>query len=262
MLGAIIHFVLTCRRCSFSSPRFRYALPGPQPSGTLTVTAGGPPCEGQLVDDGSRLCDSSWVLNYSLRSGVQGPQHPAPGASFSGTQRQAYLPQNSAGARAVQQLIRAWGAGHIFMVGKSVTTGAENTTVWAGIHQKTRPSGGATHHGWPDPTYFDRLTNECASRNIYADGDRPAALAAGAGGGGRAGAGGAGAAAAPAAPPAAPAAPAAAAAVAAADPATIALRADLADLQCQLQQAMQSQDRTKIADLMRRRAATQAKLAS
>ena len=40
----------------------------------------------------------------------------------------------------------------LLQVGTSVTTGATNTTVWGGIHQKTSPSGGAASHGWPDDT--------------------------------------------------------------------------------------------------------------
>jgi deltex-like protein len=240
------------------SCNFQYSLPGPQPSGTLTVHDGGPPCEGQLADDSTgAACPSSWVLSYGFRGGVQGPQHPRPGVAYSGTRRTAYLPQNRAGARAVRQLIRAWQAGQIFMVGDSVTSGVTDTTVWAGIHQKTNYSGGTVRHGWPDATYFDRLSNECAGRNIYAPGEEPPAPASApppAAGGAGAGAG----AAAAAAPP--PPRPAAAAAPAADPAADAALRAELASLQTQLQQAMQSQNRAAIADLMRRRAAAQAKL--
>ena len=38
-----------------------------------------------------------------------------------------------------------------------------------GIHQKTNLTGGTARHGYPDPTYFDRLKQECASRGIYTD---------------------------------------------------------------------------------------------
>eukprot|EP01047_Picozoa_sp_COSAG01_P065847 COSAG01_NODE_8971_length_2598_cov_3.249700_2_plen_49_part_01 len=34
--------------------------------------------------------------------------------------------------------------------------------VW-GIHQKSNLNGGATAHGWPDETFFDRLFSELAA---------------------------------------------------------------------------------------------------
>ena len=50
-------------------------------------------------------------------------------------------------------------------MGKSATTGRENTVVWA-IHQKTSPDGGPTRHGWPDNDYVQRLQSECAAANV------------------------------------------------------------------------------------------------
>lgn len=47
-----------------------------------------------------------------------------------------------------------------FKVGTSITTGAQNTVVWQGIHHKTSPNGGTSHFGYPDPTYFERVTSE------------------------------------------------------------------------------------------------------
>ena len=47
----------------------------------------------------------------------------------------------------------------------SVTTGNPSVVVW-NIHQKTSRTGGATQHGWPDPSYLDRLKSECASVNV------------------------------------------------------------------------------------------------
>mmetsp|Transcript_64717 Transcript_64717/g.127041 ORF Transcript_64717/g.127041 Transcript_64717/m.127041 type:complete len:222 (+) Transcript_64717:278-943(+) len=64
------------------------------------------------------------------------------------------------------------------MVGMSVTTGKSNTVVWGGIHQKTSPSGGASQHGWPDPTYWGRLSAECANKGITAAAPKAAAAAA------------------------------------------------------------------------------------
>ena len=51
-----------------------------------------------------------------------------------------------------------------FTVGTSLTTGATNTVVWAGIHHKTSPGGGT--FGYPDATYLGRVTEEFKVRNI------------------------------------------------------------------------------------------------
>jgi hypothetical protein len=50
-----------------------------------------------------------------------------------------------------------------------VTTGTRNCVVWAGIHQKTSPTGGQQHHGWPDAGYVERLQHECAAVGVFSD---------------------------------------------------------------------------------------------
>ena len=64
----------------------------------------------------------------------------------------------------------------MFTVGTSVTTGATNTTVWAGIHHKTSLSGGiiyiilgSSSFGYPDETYFSRVQEELASKGVMED---------------------------------------------------------------------------------------------
>mmetsp|Transcript_11375 Transcript_11375/g.19178 ORF Transcript_11375/g.19178 Transcript_11375/m.19178 type:complete len:91 (+) Transcript_11375:711-983(+) len=54
-----------------------------------------------------------------------------------------------------------------FLVGTSLTTGATNTVVWAGIHHKTSTSGGP--FGYPDGTYFSRVREEFAMRDITSE---------------------------------------------------------------------------------------------
>ena len=66
-------------------------------------------------------------------------------------------------------LKRAFTHGLLFRVGKSITNGEDNTTVWGSVHQKTSESGGATQHGWPDPSYFARLQSECASVGLLTE---------------------------------------------------------------------------------------------
>jgi hypothetical protein len=89
-----------------------------------------------------------------------------------------YLPDVPDGREALELLKRSFKLGHSFMVGTSVTTGTSNSVVWGGIHQKTSTSGGAAQHGWPDPTYFDRLRAECAAKGITTKPHTPVSPAA------------------------------------------------------------------------------------
>lgn len=63
--------------------------------------------------------------------------------NYSGTSRYAYLPDCPKGRKVLELLRKAFDYRLIFTVGTSVTTGATNTVVWAGIHHKTSISGGA-----------------------------------------------------------------------------------------------------------------------
>ena len=64
-------------------------------------------------------------------------------------------------------LVKAFERKHTFIVGDSVTTGQKNCVVWSGIHHKTSPNGGT--FGYPDPTYLNRVTHECADRGVTLD---------------------------------------------------------------------------------------------
>ena len=97
---------------------------------------------------------------------MQGAGHPQPGTRYNGTRRTCYYPNDDVGSRALRLLHAAFRQGALFRVAASVTTGRENTVVWA-IHQKTSRNGGPTNHGWPDPEYLQRLQSECASANVH-----------------------------------------------------------------------------------------------
>jgi deltex-like protein len=58
-----------------------------------------------------------------------------------------------------------------FTVGFSVVRGRDNCIVWNGVHHKTNTSGGATHYGYPDATYFNRLKQELALKSVKLDED-------------------------------------------------------------------------------------------
>jgi len=67
--------------------------------------------------------------------------HPNPGQPYNGTHRTAYLPNNAEGREVLGLLRRAFDAGLIFTIGRSVTTGADNVVVWNDIHHKTNDRG-------------------------------------------------------------------------------------------------------------------------
>jgi deltex-like protein len=147
-----------CPHCKFT-----FCVPGPQPSGALQVSTlphqhcSGHPGAGTIS------------LSYRFPSGTQGPRMLRPGLAFHGTSRTAYLPNTSAGQAVCALLQKAFVQGELFVVGDSVTTGQQNTTIWSGIHQKTSLTGGASRHGWPDPSYFDRVKQECGARGVFSD---------------------------------------------------------------------------------------------
>ena len=150
------------------------SLPGPQPSGVMK--AGMDPsrdCEGHAAGRGSI------AVRYEFEGGVQLEQHPEPGEIYKGRITNVFLPNDDAGSKALQLLKLAFERGLLFRVGKSITTGKpEFGIVWNGIHQRTRRDGGAANHGYPDPTFLQRLQSECELQGVR--------LPDGAGGGDRA----------------------------------------------------------------------------
>ena len=86
------------------------------------------------------------------------------GTRYSGTQRNAYIPDCPQGRDVLTMLIKAFERRFTFIVGTSVTTGETNTVVWSGIHHKTNMHGGA--FGYPDDKYLNRVTLELADRGV------------------------------------------------------------------------------------------------
>lgn len=106
------------------------------------------------------------VVTYIIPDGMQIPGHPSPGLPFSGTEREAYFPATAEGARVVELLKIAFTRRLIFSVGTSATTGQSDCVIWNSIHHKTQPAGGAEQHGYPDPTYLSRVTEELAAVGV------------------------------------------------------------------------------------------------
>eukprot|EP01041_Mallomonas_annulata_P011622 gene11622-24336_t len=106
------------------------------------------------------------MITYNVPGGVQGPEHPRPGSTYSGTTRHAFLPDNIAGREVLSLLQRAFDQRLVFTIGRSLTTDIDNCIIWNGIHHKTSPTGGAARYGWPDDTYFERVKEELRAKGI------------------------------------------------------------------------------------------------
>lgn len=102
----------------------------------------------------------SLQIDYSFRPGVMN------GKRYEGTHRKAYLPDNAEGNEVLRLLEIAFDRGLLFTVGTSMTTGAQQVIVWNGVHHKTALSGGAAVHGYPDPTYLQRVKEELAAKGV------------------------------------------------------------------------------------------------
>ena len=132
-------------------------LEGTMPPGTMTAKISkSSRCDGYPHD-------KTIVIYYHIPSGYQN------GKSFSGTSRTCYLPNNKEGREVLALLKIAFDRKLTFVVGTSVTTGQKNTVVWNGIHHKTSLTGGTNYYGYPDPTYFNRVKEELASKGVIAD---------------------------------------------------------------------------------------------
>ena len=102
-------------------------------------------------------CDGKWyVLSF----------HFPDGATYTGTRRVAYYPVTAEGFKARLLVRKVFEAGKLFRIGTSVTTGATDVVVFGGVHLKTHKAGGSANHGYPDPTWYQRLVSECAAINI------------------------------------------------------------------------------------------------
>ncbi|XP_042328661.1 E3 ubiquitin-protein ligase DTX4 isoform X2 [Sceloporus undulatus] len=112
-------------------------------------------------------CKSIRII-YNIPPGVQGPEHPNPGKSFTarGFPRHCYLPDSERGRKVLKLLLVAWDRRLIFAIGTSSTTGESDTVIWNEIHHKTEFGSNLTGHGYPDPNYLDNVLTELAAQGI------------------------------------------------------------------------------------------------
>ncbi|KAK6185919.1 hypothetical protein SNE40_008053 [Patella caerulea] len=116
--------------------------------------------------EGFRDADGVLEITYSFHDGIQDESHPNPGRPYEGIRRRAYLPNNKDGQDILQLLYKAFDARLIFTIGDSCTTGKSGVITWNDIHHKTSMTGGPTNHGYPDPTYLNRVKEELACKGI------------------------------------------------------------------------------------------------
>jgi deltex-like protein len=119
---------------------------GTCPNGTMTVT------ELMMSATGHEKYNV-FSINYNV-----------PGSR--GLNRTAYIPNSPEGKKVVKLLKIAWDRRLCFTIGTSVTTGQQNVLVW-NIHHKTALHGGEMAHGYPDPTYLNRVQQELAQFGIF-----------------------------------------------------------------------------------------------
>jgi len=131
-------------------------LCGDMPKGTMNYTTINSPCKGY------EGCGTIMIEYYF-------PSGKTNGEWYDGTQRTAYLPDNKEGREVLKLLKIAFDRKLLFTVGTSVTTGAQNSVVWNGVHHKTSLSGGATAHGYPDLTYLTRVKEELAAKGVFSE---------------------------------------------------------------------------------------------
>ncbi len=88
------------------------------------------------------------------------------GPGYSGTTRNAYLPNNKEGKEVLALFKVAFDRKLMYTIGRSVTTGKDNCVVWNGVHHKTNLDGGPAYFGYPDNTYFNRVKEELAAKGV------------------------------------------------------------------------------------------------
>jgi deltex len=144
--SCIAHVSPACPVCCKAEARS--GLLGKMPSGKMVIR-----CRPMVSGEGASTTGVI-VIEYVLPGDVQDALHRNPGVPFTGTHRQAFLPDDPDGHNLLKRLKYAFSHGLTFKVGKSMTTGRDNVITWFSISHKTSLTGGAQRFGYPDPNYF------------------------------------------------------------------------------------------------------------
>ncbi|XP_035682819.1 uncharacterized protein LOC118420210 [Branchiostoma floridae] len=135
-------------------------LIGDQPEGSMRIIYN------RLLNLAGYKQTGAIIIDYTFKGGIQGSEHPNPGKPYTGTRRTAYLPYNADGMKVLGLLKQAFEQKLTFTIGASSTSGLSDTVVWNDIHHKTCTHGGPDMHGYPDPGYLKRVTEELAAKGI------------------------------------------------------------------------------------------------
>ena len=154
-------------KCPLCKEAFPGLLRGTQGTGTMTTELHPTDCDGHPSGPEGR---GSFKVRYNFPAGTQSQRMDKPGQPYKGANRTAYFPNNKIGRKALRMVQQAFQQGQLFGVGVSVTMGGEPRVTW-GIHQKSKTSGGTASHGFPDPTFFQRLFSELAAVGILDSGN-------------------------------------------------------------------------------------------
>jgi len=127
---------------------------GTSPSGTMSISVLALPKN----TPGFYPKDKVIAILYKIDSGIQASYHERPGKRFSGTERDAYLPNNNEGHELLLRLKYAWAHGLTFRVGYSHSLRQHNQTLWGIPHQTTLKGAG------PGGLYDDRPIDACHAR--------------------------------------------------------------------------------------------------
>lgn len=108
--------------------------------------------------------DTTMKITYNIPDGIQGTDHPHPGAPFKGGTFSAFLPMNETTRKLLPSLEEAFNRGNIFHVkekdNKDMVTWGNN------IPHKTNINGGRSKNGFPDSSYLRCLSNALKSQGI------------------------------------------------------------------------------------------------
>ncbi|XP_036445106.1 uncharacterized protein si:busm1-163l24.3 [Colossoma macropomum] len=107
---------------------------------------------------GHSRCTTAKII-YCIPDGIQGEEHPNPGAPFQGGIFEAYLPLSSKGRSLLPCLDKAFKQGLTFKVCPAKTSPGRKARIdWGRIPHKTRMDGGKSGNGYPDSTYLNNLS--------------------------------------------------------------------------------------------------------
>ena len=96
----------------------------------------------------------TWIIEYQFAGGFT----QETGSPFNSDRRTCYIPDTDDGRKVLGLLVKCFKRKLTFTVGFSVVRNRDNCIVWNGIHHKTNTHGGTSSYGFPDATYFNRVT--------------------------------------------------------------------------------------------------------